>query len=267
MRAFINYFIKFPIAANLIMFGVLIMGVVGMFNMKSTFFPEVESRIIQIQVVYPGASPEEVEEGIIKKIEENLKGVTGVERYTSVSKENSGTVTVEVFKGYKPGLVLQDVKNAVDQISSFPVGMEPPIVFNQENLGFAISYAISGDVNLKTLKEYGRKVEDGLLGIDGISKVSLSGFPEEEIEIAFREQDLRAYGLTFQQATQAVRNANIELTGGTIKGADEELLVRARNKAYHAEGLRDIVVKTTADGGVVRLHQIAAITDKWADNP
>ncbi|MCB0584670.1 MAG: efflux RND transporter permease subunit, partial [Phaeodactylibacter sp.] len=254
-------------AANLIMFGILIMGVVGLLNMKSTFFPEVESRIIQIQIVYPGASPEEIEEGIVKKIEENLKGVTGVERYTSVSRENSGTVTVEVFKGYDTDIILQDVKNAVDQISSFPVGMEPPVVFKQENLGFAISFAISGDVNLKTLKRYARQVEDALLAMDGISKINLSGFPEEEIEIAFRERDLRAYGLTFEQATRAVRNANIELTGGTIKGKDEELLVRARNKEYYAEGLRDIVVKTNADGSIVRLYQVANLADKWADNP
>lgn len=267
MRQFINYFIKYPVAANLAMFGILIMGGVGLLNMKSTFFPEVESRIILIQIVYPGASPEEIEEGIVKKIEENLKGVTGVERYTSVSRENSGTVTVEVFKGYDTDVILQDVKNAVDQISSFPVGMEPPVVFKRENLGFAISFAISGDVKLKTLKRYGRQVEDDLLAMEGISKVSLSGFPEEEIEIAFRERGLRAYGLTFQQATLAVRNANIELTGGTIKGKDEELLVRTRNKAYYAEGLRDIVVKTNADGSVVRLHQVATLTDRWADNP
>ncbi|MCB0596420.1 MAG: efflux RND transporter permease subunit [Lewinellaceae bacterium] len=267
MRQFINYFIKNPVAANLIMFGILIMGVVGLLNMKSTFFPEVESRIILIQITYPGASPEEIEEGIVKKIEENLKGVTGVERYTSVSRENSGTVTVEVFKGYKTDIILQDVKNAVDQISSFPVGMEPPVVFKQENLGFAINFAISGDVNLNTLKRYGRQVEDELLAMEGISKVSLSGFPEEEIEIAFREHDLRAYGLSFEQATRAVRNANIELTGGTIKGKDEELLVRARNKEYYAEGFRDIVVKANADGSMVRLHQVADLTDKWADNP
>ena len=127
MKQFINYFIKNPVAANLIMFGILIMGIVGFGSMKSTFFPEVESRIILIQIAYPGASPEEIEEGIVKKIEENLKGVTGVERYTSVSRENSGAVTVEVFKGYDTDIILQDVKNAVDQISSFPVGMEPPV--------------------------------------------------------------------------------------------------------------------------------------------
>jgi multidrug efflux pump subunit AcrB len=267
MKRFINYFIKYPIAANLIMFGILILGIVGGLGMKSTFFPEVESRVISIQLVYPGASPEEIEEGIINKIEENLKGVTGVERYTSVSNENSGNVTVEVFKGYKTDAVLQDVKNAVDQISSFPVGMEPPVVYKRENLGFAISFAISGDVDLKTLKRYGRKAEDELLALDGISKVELSGFPDEEIEIAFREADLRAYNLTFQQATQAIRATNVEITGGTVKGKDEELLVRARNKEYYADGLRDIVVKTTPEGGVIRLYQIADITDKWADNP
>ncbi len=267
MRSLVNYFIKFPIAANLLMFGILILGVVGLINMKSTFFPEVESRIISIQVVYPGASPEEIEEGIIAKIEENLKGVTGVERYTSVSRENSGTVTVEVFKGYDTDVVLQDVKNAVDQINSFPAGMEPAVVFKQENLGFAISFAISGDVDLRTLKRYGREAEDDLLAMDGISKVGLSGFPEEEIEIAFRERDLRAYNLTFQQATQAVRAANLEITGGTIKGEEEELLVRARNKSYYAEGFRDIVVKSSPDGGIVYLHQVADIRDRWADNP
>ena len=267
MNRIVNYFVKFPVAANLLMFGFFIMGVVGLLSMKSTFFPEVPSRIINIQLVYPGSSPEEMEEGVVKKIEENLKGVTGVERYTSVSKENSGSITVEVLKGFQTDDVLVDVRNAVDQISSFPTGLEPPVVYIQENLGFAISFAISGDVNLKTLKRYGRLVEEDLRQMEGLSKVSLSGFPEEEIEIAFREKDLRAYNLTFQQATLAVRNANIELTGGTIKGKDEELLVRARSKEYYAEGLRDVVVKTTADGSVIRLHEIADLRDKWADNP
>lgn len=267
MRGFINYFIKYGVAANLLMVGLLILGVVSMFSIKSTFFPEVESRIISIQIVYPGASPEEIEEGVISKIEENLKGLTGVERYTSVSSENSGTVTVEVFKGYDTDVILQDVKNAVDRINSFPVGMEPAVVYKQEFLGFAVNFALSGDVDLRTLKRYGRQVEDDLRAIDGISKVELSGFPDEEIEIAFRERDLRTYNLTFQQASQAVRNANLDITGGTLKSEKEELLIRARNKEYYADGLRDIIVKTTADGSVVRLYQIADIRDKWADNP
>ncbi|MEL7119490.1 MAG: efflux RND transporter permease subunit [Bacteroidota bacterium] len=267
MQSLINYFIKFPIAANLCMFGLLILGVVGLFNMKSTYFPERPSRNINVQVVYPGASPEEIEEGIINKIEENLKGVTGVERVTSVSSENAGTVNVEVLRGYDTDLIVQDVKNAVDRISSFPDGMEPPVVYKLENLSTSITFAVSGEIELKVLKERARKVEEDLLAMNGISKVSLSGFPDEEIEIAFREQDLRTYDLTFAQATAAVRAANLEITGGTVKGDDEELLVRARNKAYYAEGLQNIVVKTSVNGGVVRLYQIADIKDKWADNP
>ncbi len=267
MRSLITYFIKYPIAGNLLMVAIFILGIFGLLNMKSTFFPEVESRMITIQTVYPGASPEEIEEGIVLKIEENLKGITGIERVTSVSRENSGIVNVEVLKGYKTDVILQDVKNAVDQISSFPASMEPPTIYKQENLGFSISFSISGDVDLETLKTYSRRVEDDLRAIDGISKVELSGFPEEEIEIAFREQDLRAYQLTFAQATKAVQVANLEITGGTVKGEKEELLVRARNKKYYADELRNIVVKNSPSGGVILLHQIADINDRWEDSP
>lgn len=267
MRGIVYYFIKYPVAANLLMFGILILGYFGATNMKTTFFPEVESRIISIQTIYPGASPEEIEEGIVAKIEDNLKGLTGVERYTSVSSENSGNITVEVLKGFDTDLVLQDVKNAVDRINSFPTGMEPAVIYKRENLGFAINVALSGNISLAALKGYAREIEDDLLAMDGLSKVSLSGFPDEEIEIAFRERDLRAYGLTFQEASDAVRRSNVDITGGTIKGEKEEVLVRARSKEYYADGLRDIVVKNTANGGVVRLHQVASVRDRWADSP
>ena len=267
MRGFINYFIQYPVAANLIMFGLVILGFFGFQKMKSTYFPETPSRNINIQIVYPGASPEEIEEGIINKIEENLKGLTGVERYTSVSSENSGSVSVEVQREYEAEVILQDVKNAVDRISSFPAGMEPPVIFKVEPLGRGISFSISGDVDLRTLKLYARQAEDDLLAIEGISQVELSGFPDEEIEIAFRERDLQAYGLTFQEAADAVRRSNVDVTGGTIKGPREELLVRARSKEYYADGLRNIVVKTTPSGGMVRLHQVADISDRWADTP
>ncbi|NJB87785.1 multidrug efflux pump subunit AcrB [Lewinella marina] len=268
MRGFIHYFIKYPVAANLIMFGLLLMGGVSLMQMKSTFFPEFASRTISIQVIYPGASPEEVEEGIVNKIEENLKGLTGIERYTSVSSENSGNITVEVLKGYDTDLVLQEVKNEVDRINSFPVGMEPPVIFKQERLGRAITFALSGEgVSLGALKAAARQVEDDLLAMDGISKVELSGFPNEEIEIAFREPDLQAYGLTFQEAADAVRRTNVDITGGTVKGVKEELLLRARNKEYYADGLKDIVVKTTPEGGTVRLSQVATVRDRWADQP
>jgi len=268
MKSFIAYFVKYPVAANLIMVGLFVMGLISLSQMKATFFPEFESRTIFIQMIYPGASPEEVEEGIINKVEEGLKGLTGLERYTSVSSENSGQITVEVLKGYDTDLILQDVKNEVDRINSFPVGMEPPVIYKRERLGRAMTFALSGDdVSLGALKAAARQVEDDLLAIDGLSKVELSGFPDEEIEIAFREEDLQAYGLTFQQAATAVRGSNLDVTGGKVKGLQEEVILRARNKEYYADGLRDIVVKSSPAGGVVRLSQVATIRDRWADQP
>lgn len=267
MRAIVKYFIENEIAGNILMILLFIVGLFGLSQMKTTFFPEVESRIISIQAVYPGSSPEEVEEGIVSKIEENLKGLTGIERVTSISAENAGSVTVDVLKGYDTDVILQDIKNAVDAINSFPVDMEPVTVYKRENLGRVLDFAVFGDVPLTTLKQISRRIEDDLLNIDDLSKVELSGFPEEEIEIAFRENDLRAYNLTFEEAAARVRNTNLEITGGTIKTDKEELLIRANNKAYAAKELQDVVVKTNANGGTIRLYQVADVQDRWADSP
>ncbi|MDG1297700.1 MAG: efflux RND transporter permease subunit [Saprospiraceae bacterium] len=268
MRGIINYFIKNSFAANAIMIGLLIIGIISGMQMKSTFFPDIPDRIIFVQTVLPGASPEEIEEGIINKIEEKLKGITGIEQITSVSNENTGSVTIEVKKKADAYIVVEDVKNAVNSIPSFPAGMEPPKVFVNENLGFAISFAISGAENLQKLKEVARKAEDDLLAMDGISKVRLSGFPDEEIVVECRERDLRAYQLTFAEISAAVRAANIDITGGKVKAAKEEILLRARQKEYYANDLRNIVVKKDANGGKIYLHQVADVRDQWVeDNP
>ncbi len=267
MRSIIHYFIHSRLAPNLLMLAIFVMGAFGLVSLKTTFFPQEELRYISVQTIFPGASPEEMEEGVIQKIEENLKGVNGIDRVTSVSSENTGSVQIEVEKGVSVDNVLQDVKNAVDRINSFPTGLEPPIIYKREQIDFAINFALSGDVDLRTLKKFAYKAEDALRSTDGISQVELSGFPEEEIEIAFRETDLRRFQMTFQEAALAVRNANIDVTGGTVKGDKEELLIRAKNKDYYSDGLRDIVVRTSPDGNVIRLHHVADIRDKWADSP
>lgn len=267
MRSVIKYFIDNSLAANLLMAAILIMGYFGMTNTKKLFFPEVRDKFIIVQAAYLGASPEEVEEGVVSKVEEAIKGVSNVERITSKSLENVGTITIETVEKTDVDVVLTDVKNAVDAISSFPVNVESIQVYKQELLLNAVLYAISGKVDLKTLKQYAEQIESDLLAIDGISKVTLAGIPDEEIEIAFRESDLRTYGLSFAQATRAVQGANLNVTSGTIKGEKEDLLLRAKNKGYTAEEFRDIVVKTSPSGSLVKLHQVADIIDKWVDNP
>lgn len=268
MRKIVTYFIKYPVSSWVIIVALAIFGTLGMLNLKSSFFPLVESRIITINLIYPGASPLEMEEGVVLKIEENLKGLPGIERFTSKCFENSAIITVEVLKGYKPDVVLFDVKNAVDRVPSFPSGMEPPVIAKRENIREAITFTVSGEeVPLKVLKNIARKIEYDIRAIDGISQINLSGFPEEEIEIAIRENDLRAYNLTFEQVARAVASSNIITTGGRIKTDAEEYLIRANNKNYYGDEFDMIIIRTDQLGNTVRLRDIAQVNDKWSENP
>ena len=267
MKNIIKPFIKYPILGNVLIVAILLFGYVGFTSLNTTFFPPQPSRTIIINASYPGASPEEMEEGIVTKIEDNLKGISGIERTTSVSRENFCSITIRVLTDFDTNIVLQDVKDAVNQISSFPVGMDRISIYRREPFTFAIDLMVTGDVDLKTLKWHGRQIERDLLGIDGISKVSIMGFPDEEIEIAVSEDALRAYGLTFGEILNAVRNANIKSTGGRIKGEEEELLIRADVKGYYAEELENHVLRSNQQGTVVRIGDVATITDRWSENP
>ena len=268
MKKIISYFIKYPVAVNIVMWSFFIFGVVGALSMKSSFFPLVDSQLIRINLTYPGASPAEMEEGVVLKIEDNLKGIVGVERVTSVSRENSASVNIEVEKGKNIDVVLSDVKNAVDRVPSFPLGMEPAVIAKVESIRPTISFSVSGEnVSLKALKQYARNIENDIRGIDGISQVVLSGFPEEEIEIAVRENDLRAYNLSFTEVANAVRNSNILITGGNIKTTEEDYLIRASNRSYYGVELQNIIVRTQQNGTIIRLKDIAEVNDTWSENP
>jgi multidrug efflux pump subunit AcrB len=268
MKKIISYFIKYPVATNVFILAFVLFGGISVLNLRSSFFPLNESRIINIQLVYPGASPEEMEEGIVLKIEDNLRGVTGIERVTSLSSENSANITVEVDKDFKTEIVLEDVKNAVNRINSFPADMEPPVVFKSEMLNRVITFSISAsNISLKSLKQIGRQIEDDLRGINGISKVNLKGFPEEEIEIAVDENTLRAYKLTFTEVANAVKKANLDITGGKIKTDKEEYLIRGRFKQYYANELNNIIIRSDINGKIIRLMDIASVNDRWSENP
>jgi len=268
MKKVIAYFIKYPVAVNVVIFAFFIFGIVGALNLKSSFFPLTDSRVISINLFYPGASPQEMEEGVVLKVEDNLKGLVGIDRVTSVSRENSASITIEVEKGKNIDIVLADVKNAVDRVPSFPSGMEPPVVAKREMVRSTINFIISGDnISLKTLKEQARIIENDLRSIKGISQVSISGFPDEEIEIALRETDLRAYNLSFEQVANAVRQSNILTTGGTIKTDAEEYLIRARNRKYYGEELTHLVIKSDMSGNTIRLKDVANVKDIWSENP
>ncbi len=268
MRQIIAYFIKYSVAVNILMIAVVVFGFIGMSKMKSSFFPLTDSKIINISVTYPGASPFEIEQGIILKLEDNLKGIVGIDRVISTSKENAGLVSVEIEKGQDIDLMIQEVKNAVDRVPSFPTGMEPIVVSDQESIRSTISFALSGEnVALKTLKGIARGIENDLRAMEGISQVALSGFPDEEIEIAVREKDLLAYNLSFDEVANAVSRENIITTGGNIKTNTEEYLIRANGRSYIARELDFLVVRAGLDGNVIRLRDVANVRDRFSETP
>lgn len=246
-------------------------GIIALLGMQKNFFPNIPQRFIYVDIVYPGASPEEIEEGAILKIEENIKGLANMERITSVSRENFGTVSIEMEKGTDMEEALTKVKNEVERISSFPVDVESIVTYKHDNVNFAINYALSakGDyqVSLMDLKATARRMEHDLMRLDGISKIAIGGYPDEEIAILLNEEALESYQMSFQEVAQAVASTNLIMTGGSIKDGKEEFFIRARNREYQSEGFEDIVIRNSPTGGVVRLTDVAKIVDRWKDSP
>lgn len=268
MRKIITYFIKYHVAVQVFIIAFVAFGILGLSSLKSSFFPLVDSKIVTIQITYPGASPQEIEEGIVLQIEDNLKGLKGIDRVTSTSRENSGSITVEIEKDENIDFMLLEIKNAVDRVPTFPTGMEPLIVAKNENVRETISFAVSGDnIPLMTLKQIGRQIENDLRAIDGISQVEVSGYPAEEIEIAVNENSLLAYNITFAEVAAAVSRSNILVTGGNIKTNAEEYLIRANNRSYYSDELSNVVVRANADGKTIRLKDVAILRDRFSETP
>jgi len=268
MKKIITHFIKYPTATKVVILAFFVLGIIGMKSLNSSFFPLNESRVVNIQVAYPGASPQEMEEGIVLKIEDNIRGTIGVDRFTSTSSENSASIRVEILKGYSVDAVLAEIKNAVDKVPSFPVGMEPPVISKEIFRTEAVSLVVSGEgISLLSLKKIARNVETDLRSIEGISQVEVSGYPAEEIEIAVSEEKLREYNLSFQEVAKAVSSNNILVTGGTIKTATEEYLIRVRSREYYADKLGFLVVRADELGNVVRLKDVSTVKDQWSESP
>ena len=267
MKKLIAYFIRYPIWTNVLMFSLLSFGVISFFSMKFSAFPETEPSLLFVRVPFIGASPEEVEEGVIIKIEEALEGLEGIERITSEARENIGTVNVEILDGADINTVLADVKNAVDRISSFPVGIEKPVISAQPRISQAVQVVVFGETDLYNLKYISESIRDELLASDEISQVTVVGVPSLEISIEVAEADLRRYELTFDEIAAKVRSANVNISGGKFDTNDEEILIRAYGRDYYANELRDLVVRGSEAGTVLYLKDVAEIEERWQDVP
>ena len=267
MRKLITYLIRYPVWPSVLMFGVFGFGLIMLSQMRYSFFPETTPDTINITIAYPGASPEEVEEGIILKIEESLEGLSGVDRISSVSRESSGTVTIEILESADIDKVLTDVKNTVDGIPSFPVDAEKPVIFEQKFRERSLSVVMYGEADLHNLKYIAEEFRDELQAEEGISLVTIEGLPGLELSIEVSEADMRRYGLTFSEISSAVAAANVNISGGKFDTRDEEILIRAWGRNYYARGLLDIPVRGNPDGTVIYLRDIAMVREQWEDTP
>ncbi len=267
MRKITAFLIRYPIWVTVLFFAIFCFGLVALSQMRYSFFPESEPDNIIVQVSYPGASPEEVAEGVVLKIEEQLEGIQGVERVTSISRENVGTVTVETVFGADVNEVLNDVKNAVDRVSSFPEGAEKPVIYEQPFRMLTLQVALSGETDLYNLKYLAEELRDELLATPEISEVDLLGLPNLEFSIEISEADLRRYQLTFDEVAAAVARNNVNISGGKLETVDEELLIRAWGRNYHAQELLDLPIRGNIDGTAVYLRDIAKVKEQWEDVP
>lgn len=270
MKKLIVFFIQHPLWANALIVLTLIFGLLSMFSLGTSFFPELAPNRIFVTVFYPGASPVEMEEGITIKIEEALRGINEIDELQSNSIENMATITIIAYQGSDMDNLLSEVKNAVDGISSFPDGAEKPIVFKQKSNPMSETAAymsISGDVDRFTLKKYAEEFEDNLLLSDNVSQVQISGLPDLEISIEVNEDELQRYNLRIDDLVGAVRANNRDISAGNIKSYDEELIIRARSKSIDPHMIELIPLRTGSEGSFISIGDVATVKLQFSESP
>ena len=265
MKAAIRWMARNHVAANILMFVLIVGGLIKGFSIKQEVFPEVDLDRVQVSVAYPGAGPEEVEEGILRRIEENVTGIDGIKEITSSASEGIGVVTAEVESGEDVDLVLQDIKSEVDRIVTFPEDAEKPVIAKLVNRAEVISVVVYGDVSDRALREQAEEIRDELLALPGITQVDLGGVRPYEISVEIPEENLRRYGLTLEEVARRIRRASLDLPGGTIKTEGGEILLRTKERRYFGPEYADITVVTNPDGTQVRLGDIARIKDDFEE--
>ena len=265
MRIAVAWFADNHVAANLLMLFLLLAGAFAGLNTKIEVFPETDLDIITISTVYSGASPAEVEEAILRRIEEKVAGLAGIDRIDSNARESFGSVTLEVMKDWDVKKLLDDVKSEVDRITTLPDEAEKPEVQALTRRSRVINVAVFGDARETTIKHLAEKIKDDITNLPGITLAELQGLRNSEIAIEISEETLRRHGLTLGQVAQAVRKASLDLPAGRIKTSGGEILIRTKGRRYHADDYRNVAVLSYADGRKVTLGQIADLKDGFED--
>lgn len=284
MEKQIKWFSQNHVAANFLMLVVILLGCATWFSLKKEVFPDLSLNAVIVSVDYPNASPEEVESGIINPVEDAIRNISGIDRFTSSSSEGNGAVTVEIKNGYDVRDILDDVKSKVDAIQIFPESAESPIYEELILKTQVLSVAVSADVDDYTLRKLAQKVRDGLLqhkmpnpdgvidsiirklsGEPTLTEVTLAAVKPLELSIEISEDKLRQYNLTIDQVAEKLSAASIDLPLGTIKSESGDILIRVQGKLYTAKEFEKVEIVNKSDGSAIKLSEIATVTDGFED--
>ena len=265
MNRMIEWFARNSVAANLLMVCLVASGIIALVNVNSEVFPEFSLDLINIEVPYLGAAPEEVEEAVCVRIEEAIQGLDGIKQITSTASEGMGSVMAELDLGADVRSVLDDIKGRVDAIDTFPEETEKPIIREMIARNQVISLAVSGDTDEFTLKAVAEQIRDELSASPEISQVEVVNARPYEISIEVSELSLRRHGLTFDDVASAVRRSSLDLPGGSVRSEGGEILLRTIGQAYRGEEYENLVLMTRADGTRLLLGQVATVVDGFAE--
>ncbi|MFW6019905.1 MAG: efflux RND transporter permease subunit, partial [Bacteroidales bacterium] len=270
MKRILKLFVEYPFYGKIVVVILLVFGTLSFMNMQKSSFPMVETNTLRITVKYPGATPQQMDEGVTSLIENAIRGVPGIKEFTSESMENLSQITIISTFGYDIDELLIDVKNQVDGISNLPEEAEKPVVSKVRSRDRAMYLALSseGDDKLK-LNEMANRIEDDLLGSGEISQVALEGLPSNKMELAvtINETQLRRYNLSIAEIQQAIRANNLDIHGGSIRNPREQINVVSRQRSVNPDDIEKIVVKSNAEGKLVRIGHVANVQRQYEENP
>ena len=265
MRGPIAWMARNAVAANLLMLLLIVGGLLFAQQVRQEVFPEIDLDIITVSVSYPGASPEEVEEGVVLAVEEAVRGVDGIKEVSSIVNEGRGVVLAELLLDTDADQALNDVKSAVDRITSFPEDAERPVISLATNREQVLNLIVYGDLELGELDSLAEQLRAELLDDPRITLIEVDGLPPPEVSIEVPQEQLRRYGLTLPEVAQRVRAASIDLPGGTVKTAGGDVLVRTTERREFGDEFEDIAVISNPDGSRVTLGEMASIVDGFRD--
>lgn len=267
MKPLANWSVRNHVTVNVLMILIILAGLLSLYQMRREIFPQFSLNYIIVTVLYPGASPEEVEEGICIKIEEQIKGIEGVSKIISTAIEGQGSVVAELDVDNDREIqgILDDVKTEIGRIDTFPEDAEKPEIIRLVNREDVINVAVFGDVPEQQLREVAERIRDDLTDTKAISQANIFGVRDYEISVELSEDNLRRYGLTFDDVVLALRTSSLDLPAGVIKTPAGEVLIRVKGQRYIGEQFEEVPLITHPDGTIVRLGDVADIVDGFED--